>query len=99
MRALYPIRQEVFNSNQSSNFYFYLFLKVIETISKENVNVSAKQLDELIELMAKEEILETQEKIEKALAKEQEIKDRAELLVDKVEMLKDKAKEIRETVS
>lgn len=48
--------------------------------------------------MAKEEILETQEKIEKALAKEQEIKDRAELLVDKVEMLKDTAKEIKEQV-
>lgn len=48
--------------------------------------------------MAKEEILETQEKIEKALAKEQEIKDRAEILVDKVGILKDKAKEFRETV-
>lgn len=78
--------------------FLFLLLQVIETISKENVNVSAKQLDELIELMAKEEILETQEKIEKALAKEQEIKDRAEILVDKVGILKDKAKEFRETV-
>lgn len=47
---------------------FHLF-QIIETIGKENVNLSVKQLDEIIQLITKEEYLENEEKIEKALAK------------------------------
>lgn len=45
-------------------------LKVIEIIGKENVNLTDKQVDELIELIDKEEILEVEDKIEKALKKD-----------------------------
>lgn len=48
-------------------------LKVIEFIGKENVNLSSKQVDELIELLGKEEILEVEDKIEKALQRQKEI--------------------------
>lgn len=44
-------------------------LKIIEAIGKDSVNLSEKQLDELIDLISKEEYLENEEKIEKALAK------------------------------
>lgn len=44
-------------------------LKIIETIGKDSVDLSEKQLDELIDLISKEEYLENEEKIEKALAK------------------------------
>lgn len=47
-------------------------LKVIEVIGKENVHLSDKQLDELMELLDKEEILEVEDKIEKALMKDKE---------------------------
>ncbi|XP_045466840.1 mitochondrial proton/calcium exchanger protein [Harmonia axyridis] len=49
-------------------------LKVIEIIGKENVNLSDKQVDELIEIIDKEEILEVEDKIEKALQKDKETK-------------------------
>lgn len=45
-------------------------LKVVELIGKEDVKLSKKQVDELIELMDKEEILEVEEQIQKALKKE-----------------------------
>lgn len=44
-------------------------------IGKENVKLSAKQIDELVELIDKEEYLENEEKIEKALAKSKEQRD------------------------
>ncbi|KAK9891833.1 hypothetical protein WA026_016632 [Henosepilachna vigintioctopunctata] len=47
-------------------------LKVIEIIGKEDVNLTDKQVDELIELIDKEEILEVEDKIEKALQKDKE---------------------------
>lgn len=40
-------------------------LKVIETIGKDKVKLDTKQVNELIELMAKEEKIETEEKIKK----------------------------------
>lgn len=46
--------------------------QIIEMIGKENVKLSAKQMDEIIELIDKEEYLENEEKIEKALAKSKE---------------------------
>ncbi|XP_053691633.1 mitochondrial proton/calcium exchanger protein isoform X2 [Sabethes cyaneus] len=51
-------------------------LKVIETIGKENVQLKTKQLDELIDLLDKEEILEAEDKIEKALIKSLEAKEK-----------------------
>lgn len=45
---------------------------MIETIGKENVNLKEKQVNEILDLIDKEEVLETEEKIEKALKKEQE---------------------------
>lgn len=52
-------------------------LKVIEFIGKENVHLNPKQIDELVELLDKEEIIEVEDKIERALAKEKEIKKTA----------------------
>uniref|UniRef100_A0A182JSN6 Mitochondrial proton/calcium exchanger protein n=1 Tax=Anopheles christyi TaxID=43041 RepID=A0A182JSN6_9DIPT len=51
-------------------------LKVIETIGKENVKLNAKQVDELIDLLDKEEELEAEDKIEKALTKSLEAKEK-----------------------
>jgi len=48
--------------------------QVIEIIGKENVKLNSKQVDELIELIDKEEILEVEDKIEKALQKDKEAK-------------------------
>ncbi|XP_050348594.1 mitochondrial proton/calcium exchanger protein [Nymphalis io] len=44
-------------------------LKMLEIIGNENVNLSEKQMAELIELLDKEEILEVESKIQKALNK------------------------------
>ncbi|XP_061714054.1 mitochondrial proton/calcium exchanger protein [Cydia pomonella] len=44
-------------------------LKMVEIIGNENVNLSEKQVQELIELLDKEEILEVESKIQKALDK------------------------------
>lgn len=88
------------------NFSFYiksisywLFLKqVIETIGKENVQLDKKQLGEIFDLIDKEEIIETEDKIEKALKKEQESRQKLKesfaeseakiILADKAEELK-----------
>lgn len=45
---------------------------MIEFIGKENVQLNSKQISEIIDLIDKEEILEVEEKIEKALQKEKE---------------------------
>ncbi|KAJ8961953.1 hypothetical protein NQ314_005855 [Rhamnusium bicolor] len=50
-------------------------LKVIEIIGKENVKLSTKQIEEMIDLLDKEGILEVEDKIEKALQKDKETKD------------------------
>ncbi|XP_011496159.1 PREDICTED: LETM1 and EF-hand domain-containing protein anon-60Da, mitochondrial [Ceratosolen solmsi marchali] len=47
-------------------------LKVIELIGKEDIKLSKNQLNELIELMEKEEVLEVEGQIQKALKKESE---------------------------
>ncbi|CAG4975036.1 unnamed protein product [Parnassius apollo] len=44
-------------------------LKMLEIVGHENVNLSEKQINELIELLDKEEILEVESKIQKALDK------------------------------
>lgn len=50
----------------------WFFFQIIEMIGKENVKLSGKQMDEIIALIDKEEYLENEEKIEKALAKSKE---------------------------
>ncbi|GJQ74101.1 hypothetical protein Trydic_g19023 [Trypoxylus dichotomus] len=55
-------------------------LKVIEFIGKENVQLNSKQITEIIDLIDKEEILEVEEKIEKALQKEKETSEAAKQL-------------------
>lgn len=74
---------------------------MIETIGKENVKLSDKQLNEIIELIDKEEIIETEEKIEKALKKEKEVREAARVKEDLTEeadkfLLKDKAEELKD---
>lgn len=44
--------------------------QVIELIGKENVKLSAKQIDEIVAMMEKEEILELEDQIGKVLEKE-----------------------------
>lgn len=41
-------------------------------IGQENINLNPKQVDELLDLMSKEEYLENEEKIQKALEKSKE---------------------------
>uniref|UniRef100_U5EUZ5 Mitochondrial proton/calcium exchanger protein n=1 Tax=Corethrella appendiculata TaxID=1370023 RepID=U5EUZ5_9DIPT len=50
-------------------------LKVIETIATENVQLNSKQLNELIDLFDKEEAIEAEVSIEKALTKSLEAKE------------------------
>lgn len=52
-------------------------------IGKENVNLNAKQVDDIIEMIDKEEILEVEDKIEKALQKEAEKKATKKLAREK----------------
>ncbi|CAO1404525.1 unnamed protein product [Diamesa tonsa] len=87
-------------------------LKVIETIGKENVQLNQKQLNEVIDLLDKEEFIETENKIEKALAKGKELKEEQKKLTEEANkmqeeedfektetkfLLKDKATELNET--
>lgn len=53
-------------------------LQVIETIGKEKIKLQQKQVDELIDLLNKEEVFETEKKIEKALAKSSDEKSKVE---------------------
>jgi LETM1 and EF-hand domain-containing protein 1 len=45
------------------------FLQVVELVGKENVKLDQKQIDEIVDLMSKEELIELEEQIEKALEK------------------------------
>uniref|UniRef100_A0A1Q3G3P7 Mitochondrial proton/calcium exchanger protein n=1 Tax=Culex tarsalis TaxID=7177 RepID=A0A1Q3G3P7_CULTA len=58
-------------------------LKVIETIGKENIQLNAKQVNELIDLLDKEEEIEAEDKIEKALIKSLEAKEKQKELESK----------------
>lgn len=73
-------------------------LKVMETIGRENVKLSEKQVEELLDLLDKEEIIEAEVKVEKAIAKS--IKEAenamkvAEEIQDMAPVLEDKAKDL-----
>lgn len=43
---------------------------MIEAVAKDNVKLSEKQLDELINLMEKEEVLDSERRIQEALQQE-----------------------------
>lgn len=47
-------------------------MQIFETVDKENIKLNAKQVDELLDLISKEEYLENEEKIQKALEKSKE---------------------------
>lgn len=46
------------------------FLQVVELIGKEDVKLSKEQVNELVELMDKEEVLEVEEQMQKSLQKD-----------------------------
>lgn len=62
-------------------------------MGKENVKLSSKQIDELIELIDKEEILEVEDKIEKALQKDKEAKIAQSEVDESVKAVKEKGKD------
>lgn len=70
--------------------------QIIATIGKESVNLNETQIDELIELITKEETLENEDKIEKALAKSRDerraVKEQLEEVVDRAAEIVDNAK-------
>lgn len=57
---------------------FCCWRQVFETIGTENVNLTGKQIDEIVDLISKEEYLENEEKIQKALAKSKELREQQE---------------------
>ncbi|KAK2583879.1 hypothetical protein KPH14_001153 [Odynerus spinipes] len=65
-------------------------LKVVELIGKEDVKLSKKQLDELIDMMDKEEILEAEEQIQKNLKKESKATQETPLSVPATPITKEK---------
>lgn len=69
--------------------------QIIATIGKENVNLNETQIDELIELISKEETLENEDKIEKALAKS---KEERRVVQEQLEEIVDKATEIGDSL-
>lgn len=46
---------------------------MIEAVAKDNVKLSEKQLDELINLMEKEEVLDSERRIQEALQQKQRL--------------------------
>ena len=76
----------------------FVLKQVIETIGKENVQLNKKQLSEIFDLIDKEEIIETEDKIEKALKKEQESRQKLKESFAESEakiVLADKAEELK----
>ncbi|XP_073812492.1 leucine zipper and EF-hand containing transmembrane protein 1 [Musca autumnalis] len=59
-------------------------LKVIEAIGRENVKLDEKQVEDLISLFDKEQVIETQDKIEKALAKSIKEADSVKKLAEEI---------------
>lgn len=54
-------------------------LQMIEAVAKDNVKLSEGQLDELINLMEKEEVLDKERRIQEALKQKQQKVDRPAL--------------------
>jgi len=74
--------------------------KVIELLGQDNVNMSTKQVKQIIELIGKEEMLEVEGRIEKLLGRMpslQQTTDKIQL-IKQAEELKDTATDLTETV-
>ncbi|KAL7738009.1 hypothetical protein ACLKA6_006367 [Drosophila palustris] len=78
--------------------------KVLESIGRDNIKLSEKAIEELISLLDKEQILEAEQKIEKAIAKSMKEAEKLKQEVEKsdkdmaklVDGIHDSAKEIRD---
>ncbi|KAH8297390.1 hypothetical protein KR044_011207 [Drosophila immigrans] len=78
--------------------------KVLESIGRDNIKLSETAIEELITLLDKEQILEAEQKIEKAIAKSMKEAEKLKLEVEKsdkdmaklVDGIHDSAKEIRD---
>ncbi|KAL5288381.1 LETM1 family protein [Megaselia abdita] len=70
-------------------------LKVIEAIGRDNVKLNQTQIDELIDILGKEEIIEAEDKIEKAIAKSLKEFTKNEELIDKAPIITDSGKEFK----
>lgn len=78
--------------------------KVLESIGRDNIKLSETAIEELILLLDKEQILEAEQKIEKAIAKSMKEADKLKMEVEKsdkdmaklVDGIHDSAKEIRD---
>lgn len=73
--------------------------QVIEAIGRDNVKLNQTQIDELIDILGKEEIIEAEDKIEKAIAKSLKEATRNEELIDKAPIITDSGKEFKAEVS
>ena len=79
-------------------------MQVLESIGRDNIKLSEKAIEELISLLDKEQILEAEQKIEKAIAKSMKEAEKLKLEVEKsdkdmaklVDGIHDSAKEIRD---
>ncbi|XP_017061943.1 mitochondrial proton/calcium exchanger protein [Drosophila ficusphila] len=78
--------------------------KVMESIGRDNIKLSEKAIEELISLLDKEQVLQAEQKIEKAIAKSMKEAEKLKSEVDKVEKhlsklvnnIHDSAKEIQD---
>lgn len=77
---------------------------MLESIGRDNIKLSDKAIEELIALLDKEQILEAEQKIEKAIAKSMKEAEKLKLEVEKtdkdmaklVDGIHESAKEIRD---
>lgn len=77
---------------------------MLESIGRDNIKLSDKAIEELITLLDKEQILEAEQKIEKAIAKSMKEAEKLKMEVEKtdkdmaklVDGIHDSAKEIRD---
>lgn len=65
--------------------HLFLMFKVVEAIGRENVKLNEKQLEELITLLDKEQIIEAEEKIEKAIARSIKEAEEAKKVADQIQ--------------
>lgn len=78
--VLKVIRSFVIGEGQTNSIHqLNCSFQIFETIGKENINLNPKQVDELLDLISKEEYLENEEKIQKALEKSKEEREQREL--------------------
>ncbi|XP_055390350.1 mitochondrial proton/calcium exchanger protein isoform X2 [Condylostylus longicornis] len=72
-------------------------MKIIEAIGTDNVKLNEKQIEELIQLIEKEECLEAEDKIEKALAKEKAEKEAVKAAKEVLKNNQTNSEELKDT--